>query len=407
VVTGIWLVALRAAQASAPFVLGPWVPAAIGSTTGVVAVAAVNPYLPGLQLPLVVLLGMGLGVCVSAGLWEHVLEHTTPRKVLVVGSSALADIQAAQLSSHLPFELLAGEHTPSAHATGTAGALIPQDLAPVVEAQRPDVIVLADEESVSRTVERLLDITDRRFHVHGLTSFYEHAFGRVPLSELKPAWFISLLNVRQRAPRRPSKRLFDIAVAVVGLLLTALLLPLLAIAIRATIGPVFYRQVRVGEGGRRFTMLKLRTMPATAESDGAVYAAPDDPRAPRFGRFLRRTHLDELPQLWNVLKGDMSIVGPRPERPEHIQMLEAGVPYWSRRLLMKPGITGWAQIRCGYAADCATAAEKLSHDFWYMRHGGLAVDVAVCLSTLRIVLGVCRPLRALARLRTPREQTAR
>ena len=121
---------------------------------------------------------------------------------------------------------------------------------------------------------------------------------------------------------------------------------------------------------------------------GPVFAEASDPRATGIGRFLRETHLDELPQLWNVLKGDMSIVGPRPERPELIAMLEAGVPFWCRRLLMKPGMTGWAQVRCGYASDCATAAEKLSHDFWYMRHGNLAVDVAVCLRTARLALAV-------------------
>jgi lipopolysaccharide/colanic/teichoic acid biosynthesis glycosyltransferase len=153
----------------------------------------------------------------------------------------------------------------------------------------------------------------------------------------------------------------------------------------------------VGERGRRFTMYKLRTMTATAEEGGAVFAEASDPRCTDIGRFLRQTHLDELPQLWNVLKGDMSIVGPRPERPELIAMLEEGVPFWSRRLLMKPGMTGWAQVRSGYASDCATAAEKLSHDFWYMRHGNLAIDVAVCLQTARLAFEVLGPRHVWAR----------
>jgi lipopolysaccharide/colanic/teichoic acid biosynthesis glycosyltransferase len=168
-------------------------------------------------------------------------------------------------------------------------------------------------------------------------------------------------------------------------------MPFLALAIKCTPGPVIYRRTRVGERGRRFTMYKLRTMTAAAEEGGAVWAQPSDPRCAGIGRFLRKTHLDELPQLWNVLKGDMSIVGPRPERPELIAMLEKSVPFWSRRLLLKPGMTGWAQVRSGYTSDCGAAAEKLSHDFWYMRHGNIAIDVAVCLQTVRLAFESLRP----------------
>jgi lipopolysaccharide/colanic/teichoic acid biosynthesis glycosyltransferase len=216
---------------------------------------------------------------------------------------------------------------------------------------------------------------------------------------------MSLLHVRQRAPRRPSKRLFDVLIAMIGLIVTAVLLPFFALAIKTTLGPVIYRQTRVGEGGRRFTIYKLRTMTATAEEGGAVFAQPGDPRITGVGRLLRATHLDELPQFWNVLKGDMSLVGPRPERPELIAMLEDGVPFWSRRLLMKPGMTGWAQVRCGYASDCASAAEKLSHDFWYMRHGSLAVDVAVCLQTATLVLEIFNPRQVWGRVRAARAHT--
>jgi lipopolysaccharide/colanic/teichoic acid biosynthesis glycosyltransferase len=139
-------------------------------------------------------------------------------------------------------------------------------------------------------------------------------------------------------------------------------------------------------------MYKFRTMPADAERPGEpVFAQAHDPRASAAGRFLRRTHLDELPQFWNVLKGEMSMVGPRPERPEFVAMLEASIPFWSRRLLMKPGMTGWAQVHCGYASDSPSAALKLSYDFWYMRHGSLAVDLAVCAKTAFQGLEVLHP----------------
>jgi lipopolysaccharide/colanic/teichoic acid biosynthesis glycosyltransferase len=143
-------------------------------------------------------------------------------------------------------------------------------------------------------------------------------------------------------------------------------------------------------------------MGVTAERPGQpVFAQPDDPRVTGVGRFMRRTHLDELPQLWNILRGDMSMVGPRPERPEFVAMLEEEVPYWSRRLLMRPGVTGWAQVRCGYAADSVSSAEKLSYDFWYMRHNNLAVDFAVCTRTLLLALEVLSPHQLRLRRRRP------
>jgi exopolysaccharide biosynthesis polyprenyl glycosylphosphotransferase len=390
----VWLISLRAASANAPFALGPRVPAAIGAFTGLVCVGAINPLMADLRLPLDALLGMTLGVFLSSAAWDSVLERVARRRVLVIGSGALEDIvAAASRDRRHPFDVVDAASAPrDGVALPSAGTL--SDLAAVVEAQQPDYIVLTDDKSCTDALERLLDMTDRRFRVAGLTSFYEHVFGCVPLSHMTPMWFLSLLHVRQRTQRRPAKRLFDLAVASLALLCAAPLFPLLALLIKRTPGPVIYRQTRVGEGGRRFTIYKFRSMGVTAERPGEpVYASPHDSRVTGIGRFLRRTHLDELPQLWNVLKGDMSIVGPRPERPEFVSMLEREVPYWSRRLLLRPGMTGWAQVRCGYASDCATSAEKLSFDFWYMRHNNLAVDVAVCVRTVLLILEFLDPRR--------------
>jgi lipopolysaccharide/colanic/teichoic acid biosynthesis glycosyltransferase len=149
---------------------------------------------------------------------------------------------------------------------------------------------------------------------------------------------------------------------------------------------MIYRQTRVGEGGRHFTMFKFRTMRADAEADLPAYADLRDSRVTPVGRVLRMTHLDELPQLWNVLRGDMSIVGPRPERPEFIPMLEEAVPFFSRRLLVKPGVTGWAQLRSDYSSDVEGAEDKLSYDLWYLRHRNLLVDLAICAKTFSGVL---------------------
>jgi lipopolysaccharide/colanic/teichoic acid biosynthesis glycosyltransferase len=197
---------------------------------------------------------------------------------------------------------------------------------------------------------------------------------------------MGILHLRQPLHARWSKRAFDVLTAAVGLLLVLPLLPLIALLVRTTPGPVIYRQTRLGEGGRPFTIYKFRTMVADAEATGrAQWCVDGDERVTPAGRLLRRAHLDEIPQLWNVLKGDMSIVGPRPERPEFVRMLEREMPFWSRRLLIKPGVTGWAQVRSGYSADCATCAEKLSYDLWYIRHRSLLVDLAVCLRTAALM----------------------
>jgi lipopolysaccharide/colanic/teichoic acid biosynthesis glycosyltransferase len=164
------------------------------------------------------------------------------------------------------------------------------------------------------------------------------------------------------------------------------LVAVIALLVRAS-GPVIYRQTRLGEHGRPFTIFKFRTMALDAEVSGRPqWASSLDSRATSVGSVLRQLHLDELPQLWNVLKGEMSIVGPRPERPEFVTQLEQQVPYWSRRLLVQPGITGWAQVRSGYADDYAKTAEKLSYDLWYLRHRNLAVDVAICVRTASLVV---------------------
>jgi lipopolysaccharide/colanic/teichoic acid biosynthesis glycosyltransferase len=184
------------------------------------------------------------------------------------------------------------------------------------------------------------------------------------------------------------KRSLDLMVASFALLLTAPLFPLIALLIALeTRGPVFFRQVRVGEAGALFQIVKFRTMVNGAEDPGrAIWAQKDDKRATRVGKILRKTRLDELPQLWTVLRGEMSLIGPRPERPEFLEMLESMVPYWSRRHLVKPGITGWAQVRCGYTSDASSALEKLSYDLYYIKHRSPMLDFAVAAKTAAVMV---------------------
>jgi exopolysaccharide biosynthesis polyprenyl glycosylphosphotransferase len=410
IVAAIWSAAIRSACAAAQGTVSTGLSAAIGTFTGLIAVSAIDPWFPGLQLGPGLLLGIAAGVWASAATWDWCVQQTSAgrRRVLVVGTDELAttvaeEVRRARASRfHLVGRIDVEEPTPIPGDVPCLGGLA--ELAEVVEAQRPDIVVLTDERTYALVVDRLLDIAGARLRVIGLAGFFEYAFGRVPLPHLTPAWFMGVLHLRQPLHARWSKRASDVLAASVGFLLVLPLLPLIALLVRWTPGPIIYRQTRLGEGGRPFTIYKFRTMVADAEAPGQPeWAAEGDQRVTPVGRFLRRAHLDEIPQLWNVLKGDMSIVGPRPERPEFVAMLEKEMPFWSRRLLIKPGVTGWAQVRSGYSADCASCADKLSYDLWYIRHRTLAVDLAVCVKTASLVLSslfprIPRPRRPFARI---------
>jgi exopolysaccharide biosynthesis polyprenyl glycosylphosphotransferase len=252
----------------------------------------------------------------------------------------------------------------------------------VVGDVKPHLVVVSVDHGRPAVFRQLAEVVPSEFKVVGIPEFHEHAFGRVPVRHTSDAWFMSILHLYQPLYSRVSKRCFDIVVAVIGAIVTAPLIVLVALLVRTTPGPVFYRQTRLGEGGRRFTILKFRTMTLDAENGQAVWASVRDARVTRVGRVLRRTRLDELPQLWNVLRGDMSIVGPRPERPEFHELLSTTIPFWFRRHLLKPGITGWAQLHAGYARDTWTTEEKLSYDLWYLRHRSLVLDFIICVKTI-------------------------
>ena len=381
----VWLISLRSAFVAVHLTLGVPIRCAVGTATGFVGASAVALWVPGLGMSGRTLLALAASVLTLSTIWEAVAQRVVgKRRVLVVGtSSSAAEIaDAVDLEPHSPFAVV-GVVDDEPKDTTRLGSVA--ELSRVIDEQRPDLIVLTDAESSAKALDRLLAAPTDGFRVVGLAHFFDHVFGRIPLTDLTPSWFMSILHVWRRPYTRFAKRTFDIVCASVALLLTAALWPIIALLVRKT-GPVIYRQTRVGEGGRHFTMLKFRTMRADAEADKPAYAEVGDPRVTAVGRVLRTTHLDELPQLWNVLKGDMSVVGPRPERPEFIPMLEEAVPFFSRRLLVKPGVTGWAQLRSDYSSDAAGAADKLSYDLWYLRHRNVVVDLAICAKTLSAVL---------------------
>jgi sugar transferase (PEP-CTERM system associated) len=250
------------------------------------------------------------------------------------------------------------------------------------------VVALRDRRGGSFPMQQLLECKMNGIEVIEMPSFFEREYRQVMLDSLNPSWMVLGNGFRQGVLRHAVKRLFDVAVSgtLLVLCLPVLLLAALCIFLESGL-PILYRQERVGRDGRIFTLLKLRSMRKDAETAGAAqWASADDARATRVGRFIRMSRIDELPQLFNVLKGEMSLVGPRPERPFFVDQLAKQVPYYSLRHGVKPGITGWAQVRYAYGASVDGAIEKLQHDLYYVKNHSLFLDSMILIATVEVVL---------------------
>jgi sugar transferase (PEP-CTERM system associated) len=263
------------------------------------------------------------------------------------------------------------------------------DIPAIVRSRSVDRVVLglADERG-KLPMEQLLAMRVEGIRFEHLASVYEAFTGKIAVENLRPSWLIFSSGFRKSRFVIATKRLGDVVLAGSGLLLASPLLAVAALATRATSpGPVLFHQQRVGQHGRVFTVHKLRSMRVDAEvGTGAVWASREDPRTTAVGGLLRRTRIDEIPQLWNVLVGEMSLVGPRPERPEFVADLVRQIPFYDQRHVVKPGVTGWAQVRYGYGACVADALEKLQYDLYYIKNMSLAFDMFVVFETAKTVL---------------------
>ena len=230
------------------------------------------------------------------------------------------------------------------------------------------------------TARELLDLPVRMIEASAL---YEDVLGHVPIGQINSAWFQAIMHPRYSPASPVSKRALDLLIAVPALVLLSPLIPFVCLAVWAgDRGPVLYRQRRVGEFGTEFDILKFRTMRVDAPAPSET--VPKDSIVTPVGRLLRKTHIDELPQLLNVIRGEMTLVGPRPEQPALVKRLAAVVPYYDRRSLVKPGVTGWAQVRCGYAGSAVGTAWKICHDLYYLKHRSLVFDLLIVLQTLHL-----------------------
>jgi sugar transferase (PEP-CTERM system associated) len=250
------------------------------------------------------------------------------------------------------------------------------------------VIVAMPNRRGTLPVEELLDLRLAGVKVEEATSWLEKITGRIEVEQLYPSWLIFADGFRFSSTFRLLRRGLNFTFALIGLTLSLPLLPFIVLAVRLdSSGPVLYRQQRVGRRGVVFYCYKFRTMRVNAEADtGATWASDDDPRITRVGKFLRSSRLDEIPQLLCVLKGDMHFVGPRPERPEFVEWLSKEIPYYGVRHVVRPGITGWAQVQYKYGNTLADAREKLQYDLFYIKNASVGLDLLILFQTIKIVL---------------------
>jgi sugar transferase (PEP-CTERM system associated) len=314
------------------------------------------------------------------------------RRVLVLGAGARA-LRLKELSerpgSGFAIVGFVGMNDGQVAIDGAVARAAIHDLSAFVAGLGASEVVLALEERRNALpLKDLLRVKTAGVHVNDFSSFMERETGRVDLDTLNPSWLIFSDGFSSgRALSSVAKRLFDIAASGLLLLLTFPLIAVFALLVKLdSRGPAFFRQERVGLYGQPFTLLKLRSMRTDAEAEGAKWAERDDPRITRLGRFIRKVRIDELPQVWTVLKGQMSFVGPRPEVPRFVEDLEEALPYYAERHMVKPGITGWAQINYPYGASTEDSRRKLEYDLYYAKNYTPFLDLLILLQTLRVVL---------------------
>ena len=332
--------------------------------------------------------------------WRHLYsrilnENLLNNRVIIIGSGFLAlDIGREVLSNKsLGYQIVGfidadsskiGKKILNPSIIGDYGQLLG-----IVRKERINRIIVAhSERRGTLPVEQLLECKMLGVMIEDGLSFYEKMMGKVSLEELKPSWLIYSDGFRIDKVKKIIKRMTDIIFSSIGVVVAIPILIMIPLLIRLdSPGPVLYRQERVGEKEKNFTLFKFRSMRVDAENTlGPVWAQKNDPRITRVGNFIRKTRIDEIPQLFNVLKGDMSFVGPRPERPLFVKQFIQEVPFYHLRYFVKPGITGWAQIKYPYGASKEDTCEKLKYDIYYIKNLSLFLDIAILFSTVKVVL---------------------
>lgn len=357
---------------------------------GAMAISVVQLFVGDALLPRFVVFGSAIllpdwyQLCVGLAVGGRTRAEARDR-VLVVADPD--DVRALEL------ELQALPERPASVAaslTVSEARRSPDALSKLTSDHASTVLVLDERaQRDQRVVEQAVTLHRQGVRIRSMSLFYEEWLGKLPVAELEQASLLFDIGEVHRAAYGRAKRVLDVPLASAGCALLLLVTPLVWVAnLKGNRGPLLYRQDRVGKGGATFTILKFRTMTPRPSGDLVnEWTTEDDPRITPVGRLLRRSHLDELPQVVNVLRGDLSVVGPRPEQPHYVAELTGKLPFYDLRHLVRPGLTGWAQVKYGYAGNESDALEKLQYEFWYLRHQSVRTDVRIIGRTIRSVLG--------------------
>ena len=367
-----------------------WGPAIAAAGTGAVAISAFQLISGSLSLPRFVVFSGALfaalwsAVCVGIADIGRTRDEDRDRIVVIAGADEQGALEAEMIGMpERPAQLVAALSPDEASSSDPRSK-------PLIEAvleHRATVVVLDRAASLDDSVVgQAAALHEAGLRVRSLSFFYEEWLGKLPISELERTALMFDIGGLHRSTSARVKRLFDVAAGLTGMALLVVVTPFVLVGnLLANRGPLLYRQERVGTGSRSYQMLKFRTM--RADDGPGRWTDEGDDRITPFGGLLRRTHLDELPQMLNILRGEQSLVGPRPEQPHYVAELRAKIPFYDLRHLVVPGLTGWAQVKYRYGASETDALEKLQYDFYYLRHQDLALDARILGRTLRSVIG--------------------
>ena len=320
-------------------------------------------------------------------------RHGFDQKIVFVGVSDLARKLAAEIKEKKDsgFQVVGVVDSGAPREGGSSLPVLGNydQLSEIVkENQVEKIVVTLQERRGVFPANELLKCRMKGVEVQEGVSFYERLTGKLLVDSLNPSWLIFSSGFKKSEIRKMIKRLSGFIISLIGLILSLPFSLFTAIAIKLdSPGPVLFKQERVGENGEIFNLLKFRSMVQDAEKEGeAVWASENDPRVSRVGRIIRKVRIDEIPQMWNVLKGDMNFIGPRPERPQFVKELEEQIPYYAQRHSIKPGITGWAQIMYPYGSSVEDAREKLHYDLYYIKNMTIFFDLVILFDTVKIIL---------------------
>ncbi len=336
-----------------------------------------------------------IGISATRAVFLHAIdENILKRRVLVLGAGERADhfSRLRRRSDQRGFQILGFVHIQGEKDVVDQNRVIKLDRPLVdkcLELEIDEIVVAVNDRRKNFPVHELLDCKLNGIDVVDALTFFERESGKIMLELLSPGWLIFSDGFERGSLRSALERTFDIAISSLILLFVWPLLAITTIAILIEDGfraPILYRQVRVGEGGKPFQVLKIRSMSVNAEQNGAQWAQKNDSRVTRVGSIIRKLRIDELPQIYNILRGDMSFVGPRPERPEFVTHLSEVIPYYDERHRVKPGLAGWAQLNYPYGSSDKDAAEKLQFDLYYVKNHSLVLDLFIIIQTVEVVL---------------------